>query len=120
MSEKTIRELINEELDLINKSKDHLDAFWLSERLVNLSVLYGNLTSHIAEMESGYFKLLQLTLDTHPDIKFNRAESMCKASDEYLKYRQALALEKATVEVIRSCKKFIKLREQDEQVSHNF
>ena len=116
----TIRELINTELDEINSKKNDLDAFWLSEKLIRLSVLYGNLTGHIAEMESGYFKLLQLTLDTHPDIKFNRAESMCKASDEYLKYRQALALEKSVIETIRSIKRFIKLREQDEQVSHNF
>lgn len=115
----TIQDLIWEELNKINSNKDKLDAFWLSEKLVNLSVLYGNLTSHIADMESNYHKLLQLTLETQPDIKFNRAESICKASDEYLKYRKALALEKATVETIRSIKKFIKLREEDKQFSSN-
>lgn len=116
--ETKISDLIWDELNSINAKKDELDAFWLSEKLVNLSVLYGNLTQHIAEAESGYYKLLQMTLDTHEDIKFNRAESICKASEEYLKYRKALALEKATVETIRSCKKFIKLRETDQQQSN--
>lgn len=116
--DKKISDLIWDELNEINSKKDELDAFWLSEKLVNLSVLYGNLTQHIAEAENAYHKLLQLTLDTYPDIKFNRAESICKASDEYLKYRKALALEKSVVETIRSIKKFIRLREQDQQQSN--
>lgn len=118
--EKNIRELINAELDEINSKKNDLDAFWLSEKLVNLSVLYGNLTSHIADMESGYHKLLQMTLEAKPDIKFNRAESICKASEEYLKYKQALALEKAVVETVRSIKKFIRLREEEQRQSNNY
>jgi hypothetical protein len=115
---KNIQDLIWAELSAINENKDKLDAFWLSEKLVNLSVLYGNLTSHIADMESGYHKLLQLTLDSNPDIKFNRAESICKASEEYLRYRKALALEKSVIETIRSIKKFIKLREEDQKISN--
>ena len=115
----SIQELIWIELNEINSKKDELDAFWLSEKLVNLSILYGNLTSHIADMESNYYKLLQMTLEEKSDIKFNRAESICKASDEYLKYRKALAIEKSVVETIRSIKKFIKLREEDQKISSN-
>jgi len=116
----SIQELIWIEFNEINSKKDELDAFWLSEKLVNLSVLYGNLTSHIADMESNYYKLLQKTLEEKPDIKFNRAESICKASKEYLKYRKALALEKSVIETIRSIKKFIKLREEDQKQTNNY
>lgn len=116
--EKTISEMIWEKINEIGLNKAEYDPYKLSEDLIYLSALYGNLTQHIAEMESGYHKLLQLTLETHPDIKFNRAESICKASEEYLKYRKALALEKSLVESIRSIKKFIKLREQEQQQSN--
>jgi len=36
----SIQELIWTELNEINSKKDQLDAFWLSEKLVNLSVLF--------------------------------------------------------------------------------
>ena len=114
----TISELIWAEINEIRNQKDNWDACYLSEKLISLTSLHASLTQHIAEMENAYHKLLQLTLESHTDIKFNRAESLCKASDEYLKYKKAVNLEKSLIEEIRAIKKYISIREREQQISN--
>lgn len=116
---KTITNLINEEINDINSHKDNYDPAYLSEKLITLSVLYSNLTSHLADMDSAYYKLLQLTLDTYPNEKYNRIEAKVRASEEWLKLKKAQGLEKSLIECIRSIKKYIKIK-TNEQESSNY
>ena len=117
MSE-TISSMIWTEINEIQKMKDNFDAETLSEKLISLSVLYASLTSHITEMESDYYKEFTLILNAHPEWKTNRAEVEIKSSDTYKEYRKATNLEKALIEIIRSCKKFIKIKENEQEISY--
>ena len=122
----TIREKIWAELNEINKQKENFDPVTLAEKLIVLSTLYGNLTSHIAEKENAYYKILDLSLGRVvqtekgvQNVPFNRAEISAKAGNEYLELREAQALEKSLIETIRGIKKYIQIKSNEMESSKN-
>ena len=117
--EKTITETIWESINEIEKKKENYDPAYLSEKLVDLSALYANLTQHIAELESQYFKVLNMAMEKDEKISSARAKIMANAGDEYLKFRKAQMLEKALIEEIRSIKLYIRVRQNEFEGSRN-
>jgi hypothetical protein len=115
----TISDLIYAEINLINQTKEKWDAGYLSERLLSLSILYSNLTLHIAEMESAYYGVLRLALDKEDKISVSKAEIYARSGEEYAQLRKAQNLEKAVIETIRSLKKYIRVKEQEREASVN-
>ena len=51
---KTISKMIWEVINDIEQGKNNYDAITLSEQIIELSCLYANLTSHIADKENAY------------------------------------------------------------------
>lgn len=117
MSE-TISQLIWNELNEIHKDKGNYDPALIAEKLVNLSVLYANLTEKIAEFESQYIALVGMAQEKDPDRPYAKVEAEAKNTQEYFRLRKAQALEKALVECIRSLKKYLKVKEGELQSSN--
>lgn len=119
MENKNITELVWESINEIEAKKDNYDPAYLSEKLVDLSALYANLTQHIADLESQYFKVLNMAMEKDDKISAARAKVMANAGDEYLKFRKAQMLEKSLIEEIRSIKIYIKIRQNEFQGASN-
>ena len=107
-------------INSIEKSKDNLDPVTLSEKIVELSCLYANLTSHIADKEHAYQQLLGAELDKDFERPTNKIEMIARRSNEYRDLKKAQSLEKAVVQIIRASNKFIRLRENERNISGNF
>jgi len=117
MENKSISQLIWDEINDIHASKEKWDASYLTEKLVILSTLYANLTKHIADLENAYNKLFYIIIQE--EEKVTRAEIKAKAGDEYHRLRKAQMLEKALIEEIRSIKKYVKVKEHESETAYN-
>ena len=107
---KTIQKMIWEELNEIHKNKGNYDPSLCAEKLVNLSILYANLTEKIADFEYIYNGIIQLASDKDKERPYAKIEAEAKGSQEYYTLRKAQALEKALIECIRSLKKYLKVK----------
>jgi hypothetical protein len=115
--EKNIQQMIWEVVERINSQKGNLDPVLLSENLVELSILYGNLTQHIADLDNIYQSVIGLALDKDPSKPYNKIENECKRGDEYYKLKKALAMEKMIIQVIRASNKYLRLKEHEQEAS---
>ena len=115
--EKTITELIWDVINDISANKGKYDPVTLSEQLITLSTLYANLTEKIAEFENQYHGVVGMALDKDPKMPYNKIEKEAKRGNEYYRLRKAEALEKAVIQIIRSSNKFIRLKEQEQQIT---
>jgi len=115
----TITEKIFAELEEIHKAKDNLDPSSLAERLVILSTYYANLTSHLADLESQYYKTLDLAMESEEKMTAAKAKIKAQAGEEYRKYLQAKNLALSLVEQIRSIKVFIRVKQGEWEASKN-
>ena len=117
--EKTITETIWESINEIEAKKENYNPAYLSEKLIDISALYANLTQHIAELENQYFKVLNMAMEKEDKMSSVKAKIMANAGDEYLKFRKAQMLEKALIEEIRSIKIYIRIRQNEFSASSN-
>lgn len=115
----TLSEIIWEKINEVRNSKAQWSPEYLSEVLVDMSVLHASLTEKVAEFENAYYKVLDLAMQKEEKLSVARAEISAKAGEEYLTYKKAFNLEKSLVECIRSIKKFIKVRGEEKEVSYN-
>jgi len=111
----TISEMIFEVINEIRGNKEKWDGFYLSEKLVELTMLHSSLSSKIAEFQVAYNRLLDMALIEHPDWSAKRAEISAKAGDEFELLIKSIHLEKSLIEEIRSLKTYIKIREREFQ-----
>lgn len=114
---KTISEMIWELINQIQANKDNYDPVTLSEQIINLSILYANLTSHIADKEHAYQHKLGEELDKDFEKPTNKIEMIARRSDEYRDLKKAQSLEKAVIQIIRATNKFIKIKSNEQEAS---
>ena len=114
---KTLSDNINEIINDINSHRGDWDAQYLAEKRIELSTWLANLNEKIAEFEHQYYVVCQMAIDKDPSLSFAKAQNMAKAGDEYLKLRKAQGLEKAVVEMVRSINRFIRLKENEQELS---
>jgi tRNA G10 N-methylase Trm11 len=113
----TISQMIWSLINSIEASKNNYDPVTLSEKIIELSCLYANLTAHIADKENAYQQLLGKELDKDFERPTNKIEMFARRSDEYRDLKKAQALEKATVQIIRAANKFIRIKESEQSIS---
>jgi hypothetical protein len=114
---KTISQMIWAVINDIESSKDNYDPVTLSEKIIKLSCLYANLTSHIADKENAYQQVLGKELDKDFETPFNKVELRAKRTNEYVELKKATALEKSVVQIIRATNKFIKIKSSEQEMS---
>jgi hypothetical protein len=113
----TISEMIWKIINEIEASKNNYDPVTLSEKIIELSCLYANLTAHIADKENAYQQLLGAELDKDFEKPTNKIEMIARRSDEYRDLKKAQALAMAVVQIIRASNKFIRLRENEQSIN---
>jgi hypothetical protein len=99
--------------------KDVLDPGTSSENLIKLSVLYARLATETAKAEAEYNKQLRAYLEENKELPAKKAEIHAKGSPHYATLIDLRAQEKGTVEVIRSLKKYIRIKEEEMRQSYN-
>lgn len=115
--QKTIQEMIWDCINAIQKNQSDQDPATLAQQVIQLSTLYANLTKQIADFEHAYQTRLGDLMDLSPTEPFNKIELAAKRFDEYHKLKTATALEKSCVQIIRAVNKYIKIRQNEEEVS---
>ena len=106
----TIREIIWNEIDEINKEKENLDPVLCSEKLVILSTYYANLNKHLADLQDKFYKFHAMTMDANPEMSAAKLNIIVKAGDEYQRMNEAEKLDRSLLQVIRSMNKYIKAK----------
>jgi hypothetical protein len=82
-----------------------------AEMLNTLSSILGNISDEIRKRDLAYNqKLLECY---HSEAKANRAKILAETSPEYQSMRTAKDMEKEAVEMIRSLKYFLKVKERE-------
>lgn len=82
------------------------------ESLVELTALYGNVVDEVRAAEHDYKRVLLKAYET--EERANRAKIRAEVSDEYVRWREARDTERHVVEMVRSCKAY--LRSLDEEM----
>lgn len=82
-----------------------------AEILTRLSALYGNVTEEIRQREMTYNKKYAELLNQ--EEKVAKAEALSKTTEEYFSFKQARDVEKVLIELIRSLKYFLRVKENE-------
>lgn len=98
---------------------DNLDPYAASEELVKLSVEYASLVSRLAEAEVAYNRKMREYYEAHPELPANKINIHAKGGELYGVLRKLQAEEKGMLEIIRSLKKFVRIKEQEMETSRN-
>lgn len=98
---------------------DNLDPHLAAEELVKLSVEYASLVSRLAEAEVQYNRRMREYYEAHPELPANKVNIHAKGGELYGVLRKLQAEEKGTLEIIRSLKKFVRIKEQEWETSRN-
>jgi uncharacterized protein involved in exopolysaccharide biosynthesis len=98
---------------------DSLDPALASQKLVELSVQYASLVSKLAEAEVAYNRKMREYYEAHPELPANKVNIHAKGGELYGVLRKLQAEEKGTLEIIRSLKKFVRIKEQEFETSRN-
>ena len=81
------------------------------ESLVQLTSLYGNVLDELREAEAAYKIVLLGHLSM--EAKANRARMHAEASPEYGRWREASDVKHLVVEMVRSCKAYMRSLEEE-------
>lgn len=106
----SIRDIINQR-QIECRNSEQLFPERASQILVELSAILGNINSEILEREIAYNKRLLSCYEK--ESKANRAKILAETSEEYIALREAKNAEVCAVEMIRSLKYFLKVREEE-------
>ena len=98
---------------------DNLDPHSAAEELVKLSVEYASLVSRLAEAEVAYNRKMREYYEDHPELPANKVNIHAKGGELYGVLRKLQAEEKGSLEIIRSLKKFVRIKEQEFETSRN-
>lgn len=82
-----------------------------AEILVRLSALLGNISDEIREADHAY--ALRLLACYHEEAKANRAQILAETSPQYLRKREARDLQVLALELIRSLKYFLRVKDEE-------
>lgn len=105
----SVRDLINQR-QIECRSGDLMPAR-AGEVMVELSSLLGNINNEILEREIAYNKKLLECLDKEKTA--NKAKIIAETSDEYRLMREAKNAEKVALEIIRSLKYYLRVKEDE-------
>ena len=115
----TIRELIKQKLDKLWQNFTNLTQDELSQILVELSALLGNIGENICLLEQKFInKQLELWQENN-EMSAKECEIRSKVTKEYLEYSQIKVLEKATIESLRSIKYRLRILQNEQQGCRN-
>lgn len=117
MSEKTIREIINEYRNRVANTSE-LTPAEAAEIVAELSSLMGNVNDEILARDREYNEKLLLILNQE-DMKVNKAMIMVKVTSEYLNLETAKNLGQVVIEMIRGLKYYIKAKGDEWNTSPN-
>ena len=98
---------------------DQLDPHSAAENLVKLSVEYASLVSKLAEAEVAYNRKMREYYEAHPELPANKVNIHAKGGELYGVLRRLQAKEKGMVEMIRSLKRFVRVKEEEFRQSSN-
>ena len=98
---------------------DSLDPQSAAENLVKLSVEYASLVSRLAEAEVAYNHKMREYYEAHPELPANKINIHAKGGELYGVLRKLQAEEKGKLEIIRSVKRFVRLKEEEYKTSSN-
>lgn len=103
----------------IRENKALLDGHIASEKLVELSVLHASLTESIAYGQQKYSQYLDELLEANPKYSVARAKIKAETSDLYLQKNYLERLERSVLEEIRNLRRYIKIREGENETAYN-
>ena len=83
----------------------------IADALVWFSSMYASMTEQLVDLELGYNR--ELVAQLQADISVAKAEAIAKTSTAYRDYLKGKQLEKALIEVIRSLKYWIRVKEDE-------
>lgn len=99
--------------------RDQLSPESCAEKLVVLSTYYANLNKHIADLQDKFYRFHAMTMDLNPEMSAAKLKVIVQASDEYRRKNEAERLEKSLIEVIRSLKRYVRIKEGEWESSKN-
>lgn len=110
----TLRTQVSDILNTINANWQQIDHVQAAEYAYRLSVLYGTMIEHTAQLESACNAQLVELLDTivvmdgtkKKRLSVAEADARVKASPAWLEWQSARALTKGTEETITALKKY--------------
>jgi hypothetical protein len=109
MAEQTIRDRIR---GIQKELRDGaLTPDMARESLVELTALYGNVLDELREADAEYKAVLLQHLNA--ESKANRARMHAEASPEYARVREASDTKNLVVEMVRSCKAYLRSLEEE-------
>lgn len=106
----SVRELVRAYQKEIQQSND-LQPDRAAEILMKLTALFGNCADEIRAADSEYAVTLLHYLDT--EAKANRARIRAEISPEYRRKQEARDMKELVVELSRSLKYFLKVKEEE-------
>jgi len=109
----TVRDLIHQMQREIRDTDLQPDR--AAELLTKLTALLGNVSDEIREADMDYAKVLLLHLESEEAA--NRAKIRAQTTAEYSRSREARDLKELVVELARSLKYFLKVKEEEMRLS---
>jgi len=113
MTDKTIREYINEIQNELFTSGDLLEPVIASKKAVELSALYSRVVKQLVEKEITYKKKLEEIHLANKDKSASYAKIRAEATSEYAEWREMDSNLRAISEMNRSLKRFQRAVEED-------
>jgi hypothetical protein len=110
VADTTIRGMIRDIQTEVRDTKD-LSPDRASDLLVQLTALYGNVLDEVRQADAAYSAVLLAKLNG--DEAAARAKIRAQVSPEYQRAREAKDTEKLSLELIRSLKSFIRLKQEE-------
>ena len=104
LQKKTVTDQVN---DIQTKILNNLTKMFqgeLTELATKLSVLLSNVGQEVAERESKYRQVFCQTVKDSPELSATKVEILSKATEEYLRWQKAKAVELSVLETIKALK----------------
>ena len=98
---------------------DNLDPHLIAEELVKESNLFATLVTQYAEAEIAFKRELYKFMQENPELPANKVKIRAEGGELYGVMRKLKAEVDGKIEVIRSLKKFVKVKEQEWETSKN-
>ena len=100
----TVTSQVNEIQTKILTSLDSMFQDELTKYATKLSVLLSNIGQEVAERESIYRQIFCQTVKDSPELSATKVEILSKATEEYLHWQKAKAVELSVLETIKALK----------------
>ena len=103
----------------MNIELDNLDPVTAAELLYNESVLFASLVSKLADAEIKFKQELYAFMKENPEMPANKVKIRAESGELYAIMRRLDAEVKGKIEIIRSLKKFVRVKTEEWETSKN-